>query len=290
VAALRSDLLSTLQQEAVSVGQEVAALRSDLLSTLQQEAVSVGQEAAQRATHGVLREQQLQLDEFRCQMSEDLEERVDAMVATLDEQSGIQHSSTAALRLDMEALKSEMADALGDGVQMCRQVLALHGTDASISQQVAIAEDEEVLWQLKAVQNKFERTEAQQQEAVAEVRTRCSEFTGNLRLLRSDADRLASKLEAGEQNSSRGIALLQRAVEVVNAEQEDLRRTVSRYFEAPRTGPPEHIRQSGLLALSLTAQGSGGESILRSSAQQRSSRQHNVRWADDDDVHTAFEG
>ena len=90
-----------------------------------------------------------------------------------------------------------------------------------------------------ALRTCVERSELKQWDALGELRSRCCELAEGLTTLRKELSRLEAKVDAGGQNTSRGISVLQRAIEVIHSEQREVRAAQRRessptYRDRPR--------------------------------------------------------
>lgn len=139
----------------------------------------------------------------------------------------------AASAIDLEALQGHVADVVGDGVELRRQVLALCEAscpppplppEPSRGRAGLAAGAADCGPQVAALRSRLDRAEAQRWDTLGEVRSRCAEVMESVGFLQGEVDRLTAKVDAGEQNSSRGFALLQQALEAVRMDQRELRR------------------------------------------------------------------
>eukprot|EP00927_Polykrikos_kofoidii_P024293 TRINITY_DN22112_c0_g1_i1.p1 TRINITY_DN22112_c0_g1~~TRINITY_DN22112_c0_g1_i1.p1 ORF type:complete len:2066 (-),score=374.45 TRINITY_DN22112_c0_g1_i1:93-5507(-) len=125
---------------------------------------------------------------------------------------------------ELEGVRYKLAEAIGDGVELRRQVLALCKKQAEptkgAKEAAAAAEEicDEFRRQLTGLQGRVEHTEVWQWDTLGEMRERCADVAGGLGHVRDEVERLTEKVNAVEQNTSRGIALLQQAIAAVCAE------------------------------------------------------------------------
>eukprot|EP00933_Yihiella_yeosuensis_P058209 TRINITY_DN5851_c2_g1_i1.p1 TRINITY_DN5851_c2_g1~~TRINITY_DN5851_c2_g1_i1.p1 ORF type:complete len:370 (+),score=104.02 TRINITY_DN5851_c2_g1_i1:112-1110(+) len=129
----------------------------------------------------------------------------------LTEELGVQASSfnarlaagSACATAEVDGLRSELSEALEDSIELRRQLLALCEARARDEREHAM------------------------QPLVAAPRHEGSAASSPPMALQSDVEVLAARQEAAEQNSSRGIALLQQAVEALSIEHKLIRSSLA---------------------------------------------------------------
>eukprot|EP00929_Paragymnodinium_shiwhaense_P050151 TRINITY_DN25277_c0_g1_i2.p1 TRINITY_DN25277_c0_g1~~TRINITY_DN25277_c0_g1_i2.p1 ORF type:complete len:778 (-),score=246.19 TRINITY_DN25277_c0_g1_i2:371-2584(-) len=160
----------------VALAEDVVRLRSEVAAELRSTAGHTTSEAASSDLHKFV-----EAEVHRAEAS------VDARVSDCEE----------AVSNGLQTVRSQLAEALGDVVQLRRQVLSLcDSSGLTISSADAVAEAQ----------------------AVADLTSRCSELAVALRTVQEDVLRLSQEVSATEQNTLRGIALMQNAVETVRAD------------------------------------------------------------------------
>merc|ERR1712085_45492 len=140
---------------------------------------------------------------------------------------------TQALRrseADLGSLRDELADIAGDGIELRRQVLALCTQSSEDRAEVAalpgIGEEESgaEAREIIALRDRLEQLEAR--DVDSEVRSQCRNLSDSVRATRVELADLVARMAAGEQNATRGLTMLQQAVEGVRVEHKDLRQAM----------------------------------------------------------------
>jgi len=201
------------------------------------------------AVRGVL---STELFELRVRVQEELAQQAAAMTSHVAD-------SAEAAAADLSTVRGELADVAGDGVELRRQLLALCDARNLVARPPAIVDETRPLrtlvaeaegeeddekeedstmatllssttgpnaHALTALRTRLERTEARQWGTLGEVRSRCTEVRDDLQRVRGEVGSLAARVDAGEQNASRGLVMLQTALEALRIEHAELRRSV----------------------------------------------------------------
>lgn len=249
--AARVDVLTASQR---TCSEEALALRSDL-AKVTRDAERTGREAAHKAEAAAQELLGVKLKEVRDQMQKDLSKHVADVHARVGERSAAlvadwasQRALCAKMGGDLEALQGHLAEVVDDSVEMRRQVLSLcearNRRASRLEEQELISEtalkrggDESFREVRQECRETAERLGVLSEEVAAvlgahestslgEVRSRCAEVANSMSFVQDEVDRLAAQVSAGEQNASRGLCLLQQAIEALQVDQTELRRAV----------------------------------------------------------------
>lgn len=142
---------------------------------------------------------------------------------------------SAAVESELEVFRSGLAEVIGDGVEMRRQVLELCDVwrhSASAGKELQGDGGSHVA----ALRTRLERVEGAKWDALDEVRSRIAEAAESASSAQREVEILAARVDAGEQNASRGLVMLQQAIEALQQEQAEMRKLVSAGAPDPSSG------------------------------------------------------
>jgi len=238
----RDDLQLTSAVEEWSAG--LTELRGALCRAWEAEDASAAAAAAMLTLH-------------RAQSEEFAEVSVAAAAASWAKECAQNQDIHASLCGDIQTLREHLTEVVDDSVEMRRQVLILceerqghppllalpRRDDEPCGQHCECALNSERLSRLScevagmlaaqpaldredpllaAFRSRLERTEVRSWDTIGEVRSRCADLKDSSDQMQAEIDRLVARVVAGEQNASRGLSLMQQAIEVLQAQQIDL--------------------------------------------------------------------
>lgn len=151
------------------------------------------------------------LDAVRSNMSRELNNTKNSLETQLAKCEAVALSECRAMAQGLQHLRASMAEAVGDSVELRHQVLALCQLRADPDRSA-----EASLKDIAALRARFVRSEDRQREVVAEVRGRVGGLEQSLTEVRGKLGHIADQVDAEGQNATRGLALLQSAVEALD--------------------------------------------------------------------------